>query len=241
MPKKLTYEYVKDFINEKGYELISKEYNNSKELLDMQCGTCNEVYKQSFDRFKIGYCHPNCENPDKIPFNGYKRPVVLQPVVCLLCKNNFQPKHSIQKLCSIKCKRLYEQTEQYKKRAVQYGQKGGKISAKSQSRRSKNEIYFAELCRQYYDITTNEQYFDGWDADIIIHSEKIAILWNGAWHYKQISKTQSLKQVLARDKIKLDIINKYGYTPYIIKDMGKYNKGFVEQEFEIFRMMQILV
>jgi hypothetical protein len=32
----------------------------------------------------------------------------------------------------------------------------------------------------------------------------------------------------------MNIIKKYGYIPYIIKDMGKYNKKFVEQEFEIF-------
>lgn len=70
-------------------------------------------------------------------------------------------------------------------------------------------------------------------------SEKIAILWNGIWHYKQISKSQSLLQVQTRDKIKIDIIEKAGYIPYIIKDMGKYNKNFVEQEFEIFMLMRI--
>ena len=32
---------------------------------------------------------------------------------------------------------------------------------------------------------------------------------------------------------------KLGYTPYIIKDMGKYNKKFVEQEFEIFMLMRM--
>ena len=85
----------------------------------------------------------------------------------------------------------------------------------------------------------NEQFFDGWDADVIIHSEKTAILWNGIWHYKQILKTQSLKQVQTRDRIKTSIIEKYGYVPYVIKDMGKYNKAFVEQEFEIFKFMRI--
>ena len=84
--------------------------------------------------------------------------------------------------------------------------KNGRLSVNSQERRSKNEIYFSELCSNYFEIKTNEAFFDGWDADIIIHSEKIAILWNGIWHYKQISKTQSLQQVQARDKIKLDII-----------------------------------
>lgn len=114
-----------------------------------------------------------------------------------------------------------------------------KVSATSQSRRSKNEIYFSELCANDFEITTNEPYFDGWDADIIIHSEKTAILWNGIWHYKQIMKSQSLKQVQTRDKIKTAIIEKYGYIPYVIKDLGKYNKAFVEQEYEIFKLMRM--
>jgi hypothetical protein len=37
----------------------------------------------------------------------------------------------------------------------------------------------------------------------------------------------------------MDVIEKMGYTPYIIKDMGKYNKKFVEQEFEIFMLMRM--
>ena len=74
---------------------------------------------------------------------------------------------------------------------------------------------------------------------MIIHSEKTAILWNGIWHYRQIMKSQSLKQVQARDKVKTAIIEKFGYTPYVIKDMGKYDKAFVEQEFEIFKLMRM--
>jgi hypothetical protein len=35
----------------------------------------------------------------------------------------------------------------------------------------------------------------------------------------------------------MSIIKKYEYVPYIIKDMGKYNKKFVEQEFELFILM----
>ena len=58
-------------------------------------------------------------------------------------------------------------------------------------------------------------------------------MWNGIWHYKQISKTQSLLQVQTRDKIKQSIIEKYKYKLYIIKDTGKYNKEFVKEQFKI--------
>ena len=111
----------------------------------------------------------------------------------------------------------------------------GMESVKKQQRRSKNEIYFYELCQKYFNnVKNNECIFNGWDADVIIEDIKYAILWNGIWHYKQIYKRQSLKQVQTRDKIKIDNIIKCGYTPYIIKDMGKENKKFVEEQFEIF-------
>lgn len=239
MPKRLTYQEVYDFIKSKGDELISKEYISNKKVLEIKCGVCNKLYNNTFDIFKRGYYHPYCKNEEKILFGGYKTPRKLIPIICHICKKEFQPKHFNTKLCSQECSNNMWRTEEYREKAKENGRVGGKLSVISQERRSQNEIYFSELCANYFEIKTNEAFFDGWDADVIIHSEKIAILWNGIWHYKQISKTQSLKQVQARDKIKLDIIEKMGYTPYIIKDMGKFNKKFVEQEFEIFMLMRL--
>jgi len=88
-------------------------------------------------------------------------------------------------------------------------------------------------------VSTNEKYFEMknymWDADVILHDHKIAVLWNGRWHYEQLRKGHSVKQVQARDRIKIRAIEKRGYIPYIIKDMGKHNKKFVEQQFELFK------
>lgn len=64
----------------------------------------------------------------------------------------------------------------------------------------------------------------------------VFIIIQVAWHYKQIMRSQSLLQVQTRDRIKVAIIKKYGYTPYIIKDMGKYKPEFVKEQFEIFMM-----
>jgi hypothetical protein len=237
MPKKLSYDYVKEYILNKGDELISKEYINSTTLLDIKCNKCDTLYKQTYRRITLGFLHAYCGTG--LPFGGYKTPFTLAPIICIMCNKEFQPKYSKRKLCSRTCQRLFEKNPEYKYGAIKNGEKGGKVSVTVQSRRSKNEQYFSELCAKEYNITMNEPYFDGWDADVIIHSEKVAILWNGVWHYNQISKTQSLKQVQARDKIKTAIIERYGYTPYVIKDMGKYNKKFVEQEFEVFRLMRI--
>lgn len=238
MPKHLSYEYVKSYIESKGDTLISENYENSKQLLDIVCGVCNKDYKQTITRFQLGYQHAYCLTG--LPFGGgYKKPITLKPVICGICKKEFQPKRSEAHFCSRECADNNCRTDEYKARAFFNGQKGGKVSATSQCKRSKNEIYFSELCAKDFDITTNEPYFDGWDADVIIHSEKTAILWNGIWHYKQIIKSQSLQQVQTRDRIKTAIIEKYGYIPYVIKDMGKYKKAFVEQEYEIFKMMRI--
>ena len=108
----------------------------------------------------------------------------------------------------------------------------GRKSAKSQNKRSKNEMYFANLCKCYFnEVLMNEQIFNGWDADIIVNDIKVAVMWNGIWHYEKVTKKHSLKQVQNRDKIKIKEIKKAGYIPYIIKDMGKENNKFVEKKF----------
>lgn len=115
------------------------------------------------------------------------------------------------------------------------GRKFGLYSSQMQkeTRRSKNEIYFFELCKaKYGEILSNEAIFNGWDADIIITKYKIAVLWNGKWHYEKITKKHSVKQVENRDKIKIKEIESCGYKPYIIKDMGRENRDFVENEFK---------
>lgn len=102
-------------------------------------------------------------------------------------------------------------------------------------RRSKNEIEFCKLFEEYFDnVKHNESIFNGWDADIIIEDIKFAVLWNGPWHYKQITKSHSVKQTQNRDKIKVKEIEECGWTPYIIKDMGKANKDFVKEKFNEF-------
>lgn len=85
---------------------------------------------------------------------------------------------------------------------------------------------------KYTDVLNNEVIFNGWDADIIIKKYKIAILWNGKWHYEKITKSHSITQVENRDRIKIKEIESCGYLPYIIKDMGRENRNFVEEEFK---------
>ena len=111
----------------------------------------------------------------------------------------------------------------------------GRYAATFIQNRSKNEIAFCELCEQHFNnVKHNEPIFNGWDADIIIEDYKIAVLWNGKWHYEKIMEGHSLEQVQNRDKIKIEEIKNAGYVPYIIKDMGSYDINKVNEEFTKF-------
>jgi len=156
-----------------------------------------------------------------IPYRKEIRNILTRKRNCALCGNEFTSKQA--KLCDL-CRTI---------RRKEVGNK----SVLSQNRRSKNEIYFAELCQKHFkDVKCNEPIFNGWDADVIIDDLKIAVLWNGNWHYQQIQKNISLKQIQSRDKIKIHQIENCGYIPYVIEDRGKYNPKFVEEQFEIFKI-----
>ena len=132
------------------------------------------------------------------------------------------------RFCSRDC---YNKSEKLRELGKSFGLHSSQIQ--KEKRRSKNEVYFFELCKEKYsDVLNNEAIFNGWDADVIIKKYKIAILWNGKWHYEKITKSHSIAQVENRDRIKIKEIESCGYLPYIIKDMGRENRNFVEEEFK---------
>ena len=160
----------------------------------------------------------------------YTKLIFIDISICKECNKQFEyivnaaKKNKKPKYCSTTC----------------IGKYSSKVRTNTHSFRSKNEIYFSELCKQWFSkVLENERMFDGWDCDVILPDAIVAIAWNGYYHYHQVWARVPLEQVQARDKVKTAIIEKYGYTPYVIKDMGKHNKAFVEQEFEIFLLMRI--
>jgi len=111
------------------------------------------------------------------------------------------------------------------------GKKAGKVSAAKRVKRSKAEIKLFELLSRDYKCKHNEPLFNGWDADIIIPSLTLAILWNGPWHYTKITKKHSLKQVKNRDRIKLSEIKRLNWSYLIIQDFKNNmtpEKAFLE-------------
>lgn len=125
---------------------------------------------------------------------------------CKVCGKYFPGWH-IRKTCSIEC------------RTTIFSETGKRVSSKLMNR-SKDEIALFELCKNHFsNVEHNVRLFNGWDADVIIHDLKIAILWNGPWHYKQMNfSNHSLIKVQNRDALKIEEIKKLGWTPIIYED-----------------------
>src|ERR1700722_4350822 len=195
---------------------------------EAKCIICNKIGFLAINASVKTFLCINCK-PPKIRKQNKQRESRIHDVNCIICNIKFFTPSGKGKYCKTCIKQVRSDL----------GKRIGKLSAAKQVRRSKNEIYFSELCeKQFKTITTNDGYFQSkygnWDADIIIHDHKIAVLWNGIWHFKQVRKSHSVKQVQARDKIKIDVIKQNGYIPYVVIDMGKYNKKFVEEQFKKF-------
>jgi hypothetical protein len=161
---------------------------------------------------------------------GLAKRVPIEIRCCEHCNAEFTVKRDSpkQRFCSKKCSDV-----SISKKVL--GSINGLKSVKAQNgfRRSKNEILLFNLCKNKFKIVLhNVSMFNGWDADIIIEDFKLAILWNGKWHYEKITNKHSVSQVQNRDKIKIKEIKKAGYIPYVIKDMGRYNPDFVKNEFD---------
>lgn len=197
----------------------SKRDHTTKGLVKMsRCVVCSGLFESSIHTpVKNSTCN-KCKS-----VNLYKKTTRIK---CSVCELNFDHYQKHKKTCSNACRKVA---------SVRAGSKGGRKSVLSQQRRSKNEIYFYELCTtKFTRVLHNEQIFNGWDADVILPDLKIAILWNGIWHYKKVHKDHSLIQVQNRDKLKMKEIKKCGYYSYVIQDMGNRSKKKVEEEFEIF-------
>jgi hypothetical protein len=158
-----------------------------------------------------------------------------------VCGKNYfyQKEMSTKRCCSKECsEKLKKNRKEYlSSETIQKLHDAGckSIIIQGDKRRSQNEIYFCHLCENYFkEVKHNIPQFNGWDADVIIEDIKYAILWNGNWHYIEISRKNSLSQIQNRDKIKINEIEKAGYIPYVIEDRGKYNTLFVEEEFNKF-------
>lgn len=209
----------------------------------MKCKNCNIEDTVKYSKYSNGeFCSRECarsfttkekrldiNKAVSLTLKGLKRDIPKIEITCWQCTQKVLVKLSKakQKFCSVSCSSTWLNLSGR-------GRIAGLASVKSQGnkKRSKNEIYFGKLCQdKFKSVKFNESIFNNWDADVIINDLKLAVLWNGKWHYEKITDKHSVEQVQNRDKIKLEEITKKGYQYYIIKDMGKFNKKFVENKF----------
>lgn len=232
-------------ISSRKLKYYRKLYGLSRIISDIKeykqnCKNCGKiVLYQSRNKKEKVFCNRSCantrkhSNETKISIKNSILKKTNKPIrFCKNCNIDITYKRKSNIFCSKKCASIsFSKSEKGKL----HFEKIGKISANKICKRSKNEIMFYNKCIKYFNnVEHNISLFNGWDADIIIHDVKIAVLWNGKWHYEYIRGNQSLKQIKNRDKIKIKEIENYGYEPYIIKDMGKYSISKVEEEFDKF-------
>lgn len=232
--KKQNYEVNPDLCMNCGKPLSWKQHLEKGKFCSHNCSA---TYT---NKIKGSHSESHKQNISNSLISRYDQyPKIRKTYTCIVCGNEYYYEKGIstKKCCSKDCS-IYLKThrkEFLSNDAIQSLSEAGRKSVYIQgdNRRSKNEIDFYNLCNDYFShVGANELIFNGWDADVIIHDYKIAILWNGVWHYKEIHSKCSLEQIQNRDKIKTQEIIKYGYIPYVIKDMGKENHKFVLQEFD---------
>lgn len=68
MGKRLNYSFVKKYIENEGYKLLSKKYENIHKKIEIECDK-GHIFSMSFNNFKKGQRCPKCarENQDRVP------------------------------------------------------------------------------------------------------------------------------------------------------------------------------
>jgi hypothetical protein len=228
----------------------------------MSCACCGKtLIRKPSEITSNNFCGLSCS----AKFNNTNRSVVhkLVPKTCVYCNKVFSGYYGIpvKSAKCIKCKKSHDITRKKlneerhlikqlklprscKDCGDEFYSKWYKAkycipcrNKRSQTRRSKNEIMFAELCEGHFDeVLCNNPMFNGWDADVILPKLKIAVLWDGQWHFSttKIKSNHSPAQMRNKDKFKRENIEKCGYIHYTVKDPAKHNPKFVLSEFQKF-------
>lgn len=199
----------------------SKEFYSN--VIKRSCPDCGKEFDAKVGVIKSTRC-VGCRKPYRQGKNWIPK---FRTFVCKRCNNYFEHFDKTGKSRKRLCSGCYFAVQSER------GREAGK--KQNTNRRSKNEIRFAELCKtKFKTVLENPKMFNGWDADVVIEDIKVAVLWNGPWHYRKIKSNHSLVMVQNRDRIKIKEIEKSGYVPYVIRDDGNENNSFVESEFNKF-------
>ena len=214
----------------------------------LNCKNCNTpTYKSKSDLLK-NKNHFCCHKCSSCYYNSLRTPMKEEQKMkisntlknkypstnsyCIICKKHFKGTFKGKKTCSVNCLKL---------RQIENGKNWINNSTVNRRGRSRNEGYFAKLIKNdISNVITNKRMFNGFDADIILLDQKIAIHWNGPFHYRQIFTEEHFNNIKHRDELRYEEIKKCGFTNYIINDSD--NKGFnkAKVEYEATRFLSFL-
>lgn len=207
-------------------DFCSKEldrYTDKRSLHNFCNHSCSASFTNS-ERIHKKETTEKISNSLKVYNSQFAKIIFLDNKICEECGELFwfNSNEKNRKICGLKCA----------------AKMGGRAAVKLNTKRSKNEILFAELYTEHFGeegLKFNEPIFDGYDCDLIDTKRKICVAWNGPFHYRKMFEKHSLEQTQNRDKYKKRLIEeKYGYDYYIIKDMGSHNPKFVNEQFQTF-------
>lgn len=221
--RKLSYNYINNYITSREYILLSKTYENRTQKLLLQCPN-NHQYRVLFSCFKQGYRCPICNNTKRKLLLQINVKSFIENVGYKLLSDNFDNKK--QKL-SIQC----DKGHQYKStfNAFQQGCRCPICWTNSSSSRGEKEvgqfvkslgINIVENDRtQILNPLTNKNL----ELDIWIPKLKKAIEYNGEYWHSFINKQQN-------DKIKQQQCKKLGINLLIVHEENWQNNQKIEQQ-----------
>jgi hypothetical protein len=217
---------------------ISLECKNCKQTFYITQSDFNHRIKKTKDKLNL-FCSKQCANENNTFRSEIARKKVSETLkqrgllkrknkVCRVCSKEFFSK-TRKTTCSSQC---------YKQLLPSIGQRGGmktsSLEFHKRNRSSNEKSFFNKIKELFPDARANQRIFNGWDADIVIPSIKLAIHWNGAWHYEVVINEELFKKVQSKDQLRYKAIENNGYKNYIIQDLGRINNTKVEKEYLTF-------
>lgn len=191
MPKKLTYQEVKEYIEKFNYKLLSEEYKNANTPLLVQCDN-GHIYKVTFGNFKSGQRCAICRNCN-IKYDIKYVKTFIENRKCKLLNEEY---YNCKKKLSILCPNghLWECSFDNFKRGR---------NCPCCKRKSKGEDRVKEFLRKYNikfitQYTTNEcKYIYKLPFDFYLIDLNIIIEYDGIQHFEEVKNWGGL------DKLKL--------------------------------------
>jgi len=233
------------------------DYNNNPK----KCKNCNSIipYNKRMNSYCSSSCSATINNKNRIGKtytlseeglknlveNGKKRgkqlteyykanPDIYKTFIRNIKTFNSKPKKEF--ICPVCGKILLLTENEFRKRKYCGGSCRNKINNKViYGIRSKAEVYlenklkeeFPELIMYFND----RELLNGMELDVYIPSLKLAIEWNGIYHYKNIRNDGLFERVKNKDFEKVVECEKLNVYLYIIKDLTSQNK-FIRDETE---------